>query len=52
VILSQEKILSQTQWRLNELMPMSDAEYDLWMTLLDDRTGITLPQLRKSILLS
>lgn len=52
MILSQEKNLSQTQWRLNELMPMSDAEYALWLTLLEDRTGITLPELRKSFLLS
>ena len=44
--------MSQTQWQLNELMPMSDAEYALWIKLLEDRTGITLPELRKSFLLS
>lgn len=52
MIHTQENKVSQTQWQLNELMPMSDAEYDLWMTLLEDRTGITLPELRKSFLLS
>ncbi|MDH5601099.1 MAG: protein-glutamate O-methyltransferase CheR, partial [Gammaproteobacteria bacterium] len=44
--------MSQTQWQLNELMPMSDAEYALWIQLLEDRTGISLPELRKSFLLS
>lgn len=44
--------MSQTQWQLNDLMPMTDAEYDLWLTLLEERTGITLPELRKSFLLS
>ncbi len=44
--------MSQTQWQLNELMPMSDAEYALWLSLLEERTGITLPELRKSFLLS
>lgn len=44
--------MSQTQWQLNELMPMSDAEYALWISLLEERTGITLPELRKSFLLS
>ena len=52
MIHTQENKVSQTQWQLNELMPMSDADYDLWMTLLEDRTGITLPELRKSFLLS
>lgn len=33
-------------------MPMSDDEYALWLTLLEERTGITLPELRKSFLLS
>jgi len=42
----------QTQWQLNELMPMSDDEYALWITLLEERTGISLPELRKSFLLS
>ncbi|MDH5661201.1 MAG: protein-glutamate O-methyltransferase CheR, partial [Gammaproteobacteria bacterium] len=44
--------MSQTQWQLNELMPMSDEEYSLWVELLEERTGITLPELRKSFLLS
>ncbi len=44
--------MTQTQWQLNELMPMSDDEYALWMILLEERTGITLPELRKSFLLS
>lgn len=44
--------MSETQWQLNELMPMSDSEYALWITLLEERTGITLPELRKSFLLS
>ena len=44
--------MSQTLWQLNDLMPMSDAEYGLWLTLLEERTGITLPELRKSFLLS
>ena len=42
----------KTQWQLNELMPMSNEEYALWITLLEERTGITLPELRKSFLLS
>jgi type IV pilus assembly protein PilK len=52
VINAQENIVSQTLWQLNELMPMSDAEYILWLTLLEKRTGTTLPELRKSFLLS
>jgi chemotaxis methyl-accepting protein methylase len=52
VIHSQENKVSQTQWQLNELMPMSDTEYALWINLLEERTGITLPELRKSFLLS
>ena len=43
---------AQSQWRLNKLMPMSDNEYGLWLALLEQRTGITLPELRKSFLLS
>lgn len=31
---------------------MSDNEYALWLTLLEERTGITAPELRKSFLLS
>ena len=52
MIQAQENIVTQTQWQLNELMPMSDDEYALWMILLEERTGITLPELRKSFLLS
>jgi len=44
--------VSQTQWQLNELMPMGDDEYVLWATLLEERMGITLPESRKSFLLS
>ena len=44
--------MSQAQWRLNELKPMSDDENDLWLGLLEERTGIKLPELRKSFLLS
>ena len=52
MIHAQENKVSQTQWQLNELMPMSDDEYALWLSLLEKRTGITLPELRKSFLLS
>lgn len=52
VIHSQENKVSQSQWQLNEIMPMSDSEYALWITLLEEKTGITLPELRKSFLLS
>ena len=52
MISAQENEVSQPQWQLNELSPMSDAEYALWITLLEERTGITLPELRKSFLLS
>ena len=52
MIHAQENKVTQTQWQLNELMPMGDDEYALWMTLLEERTGITLPELRKSFLLS
>ena len=52
MIQAQENKVSQTPWQLNELMPMSDDEYALWLTLLEERTGITLPELRKSFLLS
>ena len=44
--------MPETRWQLNELMSMSDEEYALWLTLLEERTGITLPELRKSFLLS
>ena len=52
MIQAQENKVTQTQWQLDELMPMSDDEYALWMILLEERTGITLPELRKSFLLS
>ncbi len=52
MIQAQENKVTQTQWQLNELMPMSDSEYLLWLGLLEERTGITLPELRKSFLLS
>jgi len=52
VIQAQENNVSQAQWQLQELMPMSDYEYALWIDLLEERTGITLPELRKSFLLS
>jgi len=52
VIQSQDNNVTQAQWQLNELMPMSNNEYALWLNLLEDRTGITLPELRKSFLLS
>ena len=48
----QENKVSQTLWQLNEITPMSDDEYALWLALLEERTGITLPELRKSFLLS
>ncbi len=52
MIQAQQSKASQPQWRLNALMPMSDREYALWLALLEERTGITLPELRKSFLLS
>ena len=52
MIHAKENKVSQTQWQLNELMPMSDDEYLLWNTLLEERTGVTLPESRKSFLLS
>ena len=52
MIHAQEKKVPQPLWQLNDLMPMSDDEYTLWLTLLEERTGITLPELRKSFLLS
>lgn len=52
MIQAQENKVSQTLWQLNEMMPMSDDEYALWLTLLEERTGIILPESRKSFLLS
>ena len=52
MIPAQEKKVSQHQWQMNELMPMSEDEYAMWIALLEERTGITLPELRKSFLLS
>lgn len=52
MIPAQNNKSQQPHWRLNELMPMSDVEYSLWINLLKERTGITLPELRKSFLLS
>lgn len=52
MIQAQDNKVTQTQWQFNELMPMSDAEYTLWLSLLEERTGITLPETRKSFLLS
>ena len=52
MIQAQENKVSQTLWQLNELMPMGDDEYTLWLALLEERTGITLPEVRKSFLLS
>ena len=52
MIHAQENKVQQTLWQLNELTPMSDDEYVLWLALLEERTGITLPELRKSFLLS
>ena len=52
VIQAQENSVTQTQWQLNSITPMSDSEYALWITLLEERTGTSLPKLRKSFLLS
>lgn len=52
MIPSQDNKEIQAQWQLNDLMPMSDSEYAMWIALLEERTGITLPELRKSFLLS
>ena len=52
MIQAQENKVPETLWQLNELTPMGDDEYALWITLLEERTGITLPELRKSFLLS
>lgn len=52
MISTQEDYVSQTPWQFNDLMQMSDSEYDLWITLLEQRTGIVLPEERKSFLLS
>lgn len=52
MIHAQENKVAQPLWQLNELMPMSDDEHALWLSLLEKRTGITLPELRKSFLLS
>ena len=52
MVQAQENKVVKTHWQLNELMPMSNEEYALWITLLEERTGITLPELRKSFLLS
>lgn len=40
------------EWRLSALPPMSDAEFALWARLLEKRTGITLPESRKSFLVT
>ena len=47
MIQAQENKVPETRWQLNELMSMSDEEYALWLTLLEERNGITLPELRK-----
>ena len=52
MIQAQENKVPQSLWQLNELMPMDDDEYTLWINLLEERTGITLPELRRSFLLS
>lgn len=52
MIQAQENKVPQPLWQLNELVPMDDDEYALWLALLEERTGITLPELRKSFLLS
>lgn len=41
-----------TEWRLSSLPPMSDDEFALWAKLLETRTGITLPETRKSFLVT
>lgn len=40
------------EWRLSSLPDMSDAEFALWAKLLETRTGITLPETRKSFLVT
>ena len=52
MIQAQDNKVTQHQWQQNELLPMADAEYVLWLSLLEERTGITLPEARKSFLLS
>lgn len=52
MIQAQDNNVTQAQWQINELLPMDDAEYVLWLSLLEERTGITLPEARKSFLLS
>lgn len=40
------------EWRLSTLPPMSDEEFAMWAQLLEQRTGITLPENRKSFLVT
>jgi chemotaxis methyl-accepting protein methylase len=39
-------------WRYAQVAPMDDAEFDQWVRLLEERTGINLPRNRKSFLLT
>lgn len=48
----QESKTAQIPWQLNSMESMNDVDYASWLTLLEQRTGITLPEERKTFLLS
>lgn len=47
----QHKIIA-APWRYSQVAPMADAEFEQWVQLLEERTGISLPHNRKSFLLT
>lgn len=50
--LAQNKLEQATMWRRNTVAPMDNYEFQQWVELLEKRTGISLPEKRKSFLLS
>ena len=50
--LAQNKLEQAAVWRRKNVAPMDNYEFRQWVELLEKRTGITLPEKRKSFLLA
>ncbi len=49
---AQNNLEQATQWQRKDLSPMDKYEFRQWVELLEKRTGISLPEKRKSFLLA
>ena len=47
-----EQAQTQAPWEYTEIPPMDDLLFQQWVELLEKRTGISLPETRKTFLIT